>query len=175
MDAETYGHHIKDWEDLFLAEVYEEIQVRSEIYGHIQQKKALAAQHASLLQDTETAQQVQTIFISEILEHFPAADVIDPKPSSWSTTAQDIDAGNPFPLWKDKDNEIHRLQWEHMQICMELCSKAQQVADNEESKHFAGIARGLLERALQSDQFWWASRRPMWNINLIHVGLIAQW
>jgi len=45
MDAETYGHHIKDWEDLFLAEVYEEIQVRSETYGHIQQKSSGSSAH----------------------------------------------------------------------------------------------------------------------------------
>lgn len=175
MDAETYGHHIKDWEDLFLSEVYEEIQVSSETYKHIQQKKALAAQHVSFLQDEETSQQVQTTTISELLRNFAAADVIEPKSSSWSTTAQDIEAGNPFPLWSDKDNEVHHLQWEHLGICMELCSKAAKVADNDESKHFAGIARGLLDRSLQSDQFWWASRRPMWDINLIHMGLTDQW
>jgi len=175
MDAETYGHHIKDWEDLFLAEVYEELQVTSQTYGHVQQKKSLAAQHSSFFGDAETSQQVQTTTVSEILDHFPLGEVVDPKPSSWSTTGEDIDAGNPFPLWKDKDNEVHRLQWEHMAICMELCSKAIQLADGDEGKHFAGIARGLLDRALQSDQFWWASRRPMWDINLIHMGLIDQW
>lgn len=36
MDAKTYGHHIQDWEELFLAEVYEELQVRSETYAYIQ-------------------------------------------------------------------------------------------------------------------------------------------
>jgi len=175
MDAETYGHHIKDWEELFLSEVYEEIQVRSETYAHIKQKTMLAERHTSLIRDEETSQKVKTVTISQLLEHFSSGEVIDPKPSSWSTSTQDIDAGNSFPLWKDKDNDIHRMQWDHMTICMELCLKAVQVADNDESKHFAGIARGLLDRALQSDQFWWASRRPMWDINLIHMGLIDQW
>jgi alpha-amylase/alpha-mannosidase (GH57 family) len=175
MDAETYGHHIKDWEELFLSEVYEEIQVQSETYAHIKQKTMLAERQTSLIRDEETSQRVKTMTISQLLEHFPSGDVIDPKPSSWSTSAQDIDVGNSFPLWKDKDNEIHRMQWDHTAICMELCLTAVQVADNYESKHFAGIARGLLDRALQSDQFWWASRRPMWDINLVHMGLIDQW
>jgi len=175
MDAETYGHHIQDWEELFLAEVYEELQVRSETYAHIQQKKVMAAQQSRLLQDTETVQQVQIATISEVLEHFPVGDVIDAKPSSWSTTSQDIEAGNPYPLWSDKGNEIHRLQWEHLAICMELALKAIKVADSDESKRFAGIARGLLDRSLYSCQFWWASRKPMWDINLIHMGLIDQW
>jgi hypothetical protein len=175
MDAETYGHHIKNWEQLFLAEVYEDLEVRSESYAHIQQSKALASQHAAILQDTGTAQEVQATTISQLLDTFPPGEVIDPKPSSWSTSAEDIEAGNPYPLWADKDNELHRLQWEHLAICMDMCSKASEVADSEESRHFAGIARGLLDRALHSDQFWWASRRPMWDINMVHLGLMAQW
>ena len=174
MDAETYGHHIKNWEELFLAEVYEELQVRSETYAHIQQKKVLATQEASLLQDTETSRQVQTATISQLLDLFPTGDVIDPKPSSWSTTVEDIEAGNPYPLWKEEDNEIHNRLWNHLAICTKLCLAATKLADNGESKHFAGIARGMLDRSFQSDQFWWASRRPMWDINLIHMGLDDQ-
>jgi len=172
MDAETYGHHIKDWEELFLAEVYEELQVRSDTYAHLQQKKVLATQHTSLLKATETAEQVRVVTITQLIDLFQPGQVIDPKTSSWSTTGEDIQADNPFPLWRDKDSELHRLQWEHTAICIELCSAAGRVADNDQSKHFAGIARGLLDRALQSDQFWWASRRPMWDINLVHMGLI---
>ena len=78
-------------------------------------------------------------------------------------------------MWKDKVNEIHRLQWEHLKICFELVEKAMELRDNPESDRFAAIARGLLDRALHSCQFWWASRRPMWDINLIHMGLIDQW
>lgn len=175
MDAETYGHHIKNWEQLFLAEVYEDLEVRSESYAHIHQSKALSSQHVAILQDTGTAQEVQTVTISQLFDTFPPGEVIDPKPSSWSTSAEDIEAGNPYPLWAAQDNELHRFQWEHLAICVDMCSKATEVADSEESKHFAGIARGLLDRALHSDQFWWASRRPMWDINMIHLGLMAQW
>jgi len=70
---------------------------------------------------------------------------------------------------------VHRLQWEHLNICIELVNKALQCADNEESRHSATIARGLLDRAEHSCQMWWASNRPMWDINLIHMGLLDQW
>ena len=110
MDAETYGHHIQDWEQLFLAEVYEQIQVRTETYANIQQRKHLASQHASFLQDADTAQEVQTATITQLLDLFSSSEVVDPKHSSWSTTPEDIDAGNPYPLWQDKNNEIHQLQ-----------------------------------------------------------------
>jgi len=155
--------------------VYEQLEVRSETFAHIQQSIGLASQHTHILEDREAAQEVQTVTISQLLDAFSLGEVVDPKPSSWSTSSEDIEAGNPYPLWSDKDSELHRLQWEHMAICTEMGSKAAQIADNDESKHFAGIARGLLDRALHSDQFWWASRRPMWDINMIHLGLMSQW
>lgn len=173
MDAETYGHHIEHWEELFLGEVYAELEVGRGTYNSIKQKTALAKEATKLI--GATVDQVETVTITELLDHFPLSDVVDPKLSSWSTTAQDIEVGNPFPLWVDKDNEIHRLQWEHLQLTMEIAKKALEVADNDEGKHFANIARGLLDRALHSCQFWWASRRPMWDINLVHMGLIEQW
>ena len=102
------------------------------------------------------------------------ASAIEPRASSWSTSADDIAAGTPYPLWQDKNNEVHRLQWEHLKICIELVGKALECADNTESKRSAAIARRLLDRAEHSCQMWWASKRPMWDINLIHMGMLDQ-
>jgi len=55
-----------------------------------------------------------------------------------------------------------------------MVKKAMERADNDASRYYADLARGLLDRALHSDQFWWASRRPMWDINMIHRGLLQQ-
>lgn len=55
-----------------------------------------------------------------------------------------------------------------------MVEKAIEIADNDTSKLYAHLARELLDRALHSDQFWWASKRPMWDINLIHRGLMQQ-
>jgi alpha-amylase/alpha-mannosidase (GH57 family) len=174
MDAETFGHHLRDWETLFLAEVYEELAPRRESYEHIHQAKELAAEHRQLVEALELSREVQMVTISELLDLFPKGQTIEPRASSWSTTAEDIAAGVPYPLWLDKGNDIHRLQWEHTNICVELAHRAKERADNDESRRFADIARGLLDRALHSDQYWWASRRPMWDINMIHRGLLEQ-
>ena len=175
MDAETYGHHIQNWEKLFLSEVYEELAPRKETHGSIKQAKALARQEQDLLSLADTSQEIETVTISDLLDLFPEGQAIEPKSSSWSTTGDDLKAGNPYPLWNDPNNEIHRLQWEHLSLCTELVTQATACADNETSRHFAGIARGLLDRATHSCQFWWASRRPMWDINLVHKGLVEQW
>jgi alpha-amylase/alpha-mannosidase (GH57 family) len=174
MDAETYGHHIQGWERTFLARVYEELEPPTEPLEEAKQAKALAGQHAALLTNNEAAAKIQMVTVSQLIDLFPQGQTIEPKPSSWSTTADDMKAGNYYPLWQDKKNEVHRLQWEHLGICIELVNKALECADNEESRHSATIARGLLDRAEHSCQMWWASNRPMWDINLIHMGLLDQ-
>ncbi|MFW6105070.1 MAG: hypothetical protein ACOC7P_00650 [Chloroflexota bacterium] len=174
MDAETYGHHIQDWERTFLAKVYEELEPPAEPLEEIKQAKALAGQHTALLANNEAAAKIQMVTISQLLDLFPHVPTIEPKPSSWSTTDDDMQAGNYYPLWQDEKNEVHRLQWEHLGICIELVSKALECADNEESRQSATIARGLLDRAEHSCQMWWASNQPMWDINLIHMGLLDQ-
>jgi alpha-amylase/alpha-mannosidase (GH57 family) len=175
MDAETYGHHIQGWERTFLARVYEELGPSPETVEEIKQAKVLASQHASILTNGEAAAKIQMVTISQLLDFFPQGQTIEPRPSSWSTTGEDMKAGNYYPLWHDRNNEVHRLQWEHLNICIELVNKALECADNDESRHSAAIARGLMDRAEHSCQMWWASNRPMWDINLIHMGLLDQW
>ena len=174
MDAETFGHHIQDWERTFLGAVYNELDPSMETQEDFKQTKVLANQHTVLLNNADVINQIQMVTLSELLGLFPVKKIVHPKPSSWSTTADDIAADNPYPLWQDKNNEIHRLQWEHLSICIKLVKKALECADNEESKHFAAIARRLLDRAEHSCQMWWASHRPMWDINIIHMGMLDQ-
>ena len=83
-------------------------------------------------------------------------------------------AGVPYPLWQAPGNYIHKLQWEHVAIAEELVRKAIEAADTAVSRRHADIARGLLDQALHSCQFWWASRRPHWDINMIARGLDQQ-
>jgi len=175
MDAETYGHHIQGWERIFLAKVYEELGPSAEPLEEVEQATVLAGQHVSLLTNGEAATKIRMVTISQLLALFPQGQTIEPSPSSWSTTADDMKDGNYYPLWQDKKNEVHHLQWGHLNMCIELVNKALECADNEESRRSATIARGLLDRAEHSCQMWWASNRPMWDINLIHMGLLDQW
>jgi hypothetical protein len=174
MDAETFGHHIQGWEKMFLAKVYDELDPDTENMKDLKQTKILANQHAALLGNEEASTQIQMVTISELLDLFPIGKVIKPRASSWSTTTDDIAHDNPYPLWQDKDNEIHRLQWEHLDLCIKLVNKAIECADNDENRQSAEIARRLLDRAEHSCQMWWASQRPMWDINLIHMGMLDQ-
>jgi hypothetical protein len=118
--------------------------------------------------------EVRIVTISELLSLFPAGQRVQPHQSSWSSTTDDLKAGNHYPLWKDPGNNLHRLQWEHIELALGLIRRAQEVADNETSQRHAQIARGLMDPALHSCQFWWASQRPHWDINMINRGLGQQ-
>ena len=190
MDAETFGHHIQDWEKLFLSEVYEALnpetadryaavsptQPSTDTSASPEHRNIIAQQHQSLLQSREAAEgkDIEIVTISQLLDIFPRGSVIEPVPSSWSTSKEDIEAGNPYPLWKDRNNAIHRLQWWHLQIALEMVNKAVSVAHSEPVKRYSDIARALMDTSLHSCQFWWANHKPMWDINLIDRGLEQQ-
>lgn len=150
MDAETYGHHIKGWEHDFLGETID-----------------LIAQHSR-----RGASKVKMVLPSELIDLFPAGPVIEPHASSWSTSHDDLAARNPFPLWKAPGNKVHELQWEYVDHCVDLVAIARRYATTEESKKFADLAYRGLAPSLHSCQFWWASRRPMWDVSMIHRGLM---
>lgn len=150
MDAETYGHHIRNWEQEFLGDTI-----------------ALIDQQAK-----GGTSKVRMVLPSELVDLFPAGPVIEPHPSSWSTSHDDLSAHNPYPLWRSPGNEIHELQWEYVDHCLDLVSVARRYATNEDARKFAKYAHEKLGPGLHSCQFWWASRRPMWDVSMIHRGFL---
>ena len=145
MDAETYGHHLRHWERDFLA-------------------AAFAAVAAS---DGE----VEIVRPSELFQRFPPGPVVEPLASSWSTSLEDIAAGNPYPLWNSPGNETQGLQWDIVHHGIALTASAAAHADTEAARRAWVIADERLQPALHSCQFWWASRHPMWDVPMIHRGL----
>ncbi len=176
MDAETFGHHIKDWEKLFLEEVYQTVKPVTAIDRGVKRLQRLVDTQRELFVSPKKRDgpEIQVVTISQLLQLFPRGELIEPRASSWSTSQADIQADNPYPLWKSKVNTIHQLQWQHLQIAMSLFHKAVEVATTDSGKYYADIAQWLLDRAQFSDQFWWANQNPMWDVNLINRGLMIQ-
>ena len=145
MDGETFGHHIKGWDQEFLGAAYARITAAGERTGVVMVKP------------------------SELFEHFPEGDVVEPRPSSWSTSEEDIAEENPYPLWNSPGNAVHALQWEYVEHCLAVLRAAKK-AEGDVAARYAEMAESLLQPALHSCQFWWASRRPMWDVPMIHRG-----
>jgi predicted glycosyl hydrolase (DUF1957 family) len=146
MDAETYGHHLKGWEREFLHAAYDKVE-------------------------NEIGCPVTMVQPSELPGLYPAGPVIQPLESSWSTSRDDIAAQNPYPLWRAPGNVIHGLQWEFVEHALEVLDVAKRHAVSGEAKEFMQMADEVSQPALHSCQFWWASRRPMWDVRMVYGGL----
>jgi alpha-amylase/alpha-mannosidase (GH57 family) len=158
MDAETYGHHIRDWEEEFLGRLYDAIAAPAPAA----RRRAARAQDASFILPST---------LSEIVAGFPAGAALTPRTSSWSTTQYDLDNLDPFPLWKHPGNQLQDLLWRHLDHVLGMFAEARRLApENEETR----AARCALDRAEHSDQFWWASHRPHWGPALVERGLSTQ-
>ncbi len=154
MDAETFGHHIRGWEREFLAATLD----------------AIAAQPGTAADGY--ASKVEMVLPSALLDRFPDGPVIEPLASSWSTTRDDMAARNPYPLWQSPGNHVHELQWEYVDHCVELLAVANRYAEGDVARKYASLAGEKFQPALHSCQFWWASRRPMWDVPMVHRGMV---
>jgi len=148
MDSETFGHHIKKFERIFLSKTLELINDQNEI---------------------------QLAFISELDKHFPIhKEKIIPRDSSWSTTHNDMKANIPYPLWDHPDNTIHKLYWKIMRSLNNLMSLIGNLDSTQdwEVENYCNTARWFYDRGICSDCTWWANPdRGTWSPNLIYKGI----
>lgn len=112
-----------------------------------------------LLFEVYRSDKLQGLKISDLPQYFPVEEVI-PLPSTWALMKQDQERQIPFARWDDPDNEIHQWQWR----LTDLAIKSGSGLGDDTS------CRQLLDRALHSDQYWWASAKPWWSIEYIEMG-----
>lgn len=101
--------------------------------------------------------------ISELPDLFPKREVVTAQPATWALMEKDLQSKQPFSRWKDKGNSIHALQWKLTDLTLKTVEGS---AKNPGYKK----SRALLDMALHSDQYWWASARPWWSIEMIERG-----
>jgi hypothetical protein len=59
---------------------------------------------------------------------------------------------------------VHTWQWELQALALEM------IHTHGENKPQLAVARGKLDQALASDQFFWASARPWWSLEVVERG-----
>lgn len=117
-----------------------------------------------LLFEIFNANELKAAQISELFELFPAREAISPRPSTWALMEKDLEEKKPFSRWQDPDNAIHKLQWDLTYLAIKSLGQTQEILPGFEQ------ARKKLDKALHSDQYWWASARPWWSIEMIELG-----
>lgn len=143
MDAETFGHHR---------------------IGH---EKALF----NVLNDTHFKSYLASDLVTEYQADAIATSI---RACTWTNEEQDfwLDVEKTkstdtkaFILWNDPSNPIHTLQWQLLNSVLTCVTQYKNKNLGQWTK-----ARLALDRAISSDQFWWASAKPWWSLEMIEEG-----
>jgi len=101
----------------------------------------------------------EQIFISELPKHFKIKERVSPLSATWASSQEDIDKGVQFYSWKNPKNKVHQLQWKFLNYLLKI-------SKNKATKRI----KENIDKALASDQFFWASGEPWWSIEVIEKG-----
>lgn len=117
-----------------------------------------------LLFDIYKSEELPTITISELENYFKERVVCQPIAATWTLMHKDLARNIPFSRWSDPKNKIHQLQWKLTNLAIKVV--------NSSDKKRKGVkkARSMLDRALHSDQYWWASAKPWWSLEILEKG-----
>ena len=102
----------------------------------------------------------EQIFISQLLNLFKVKEEINLVNSTWASSKEDIERGVQFYSWKDPKNLVHKLQWKFLNYLLEITR----------SKKVSYSKLNIVDEAVASDQFFWASGEPWWSIEMIEKG-----
>jgi len=129
-----------------------------EVYGHHRPGQE------ELLSEVFARGTPKTCTISELIRHFVQVNTVSPLPSSWSTWEDEMAQDIPYPQWQYPGHELHKLQWQLTDFVLHTVKEAPSGAPR------FSEARSLLDQGLHSCQYWWASCRPWWSVEMIECG-----
>lgn len=140
VDGETFGHHRPN-QFYFLEQVF------------------------SCQEGEERCAFISSATISEIRDAFPKREEIKLNDGCWAVTEEELSDGVPYPRWDYPGNKVQALQWEFLDFAINTIELLR-----DEGSSFWARAREILDKALNSDQFYWASGRPYWHFFMIERG-----
>jgi hypothetical protein len=114
--------------------------------------------------DILSSPKFEFINISDIKNNFDVVEEVEPIQSTWASSKNDIDRNIQFLSWSDPSNDIHKMQWELLQIALES------VKNMDHKDHAYPKVREMMDQASASDHFWWASAKPWWKAEMIEGG-----
>jgi hypothetical protein len=117
-----------------------------------------------LLFDVLQIDKINFVSVSELTSHVDKVEEFSLVDSTWASSKADIEDGIQFLSWKDPANEIHKWQWE----LVDLALKEVHSLDHQ-TPRFHEIRRRM-DSALASDHLWWASAKPWWSVEMIEQG-----
>lgn len=157
-DAKTL---IKETQDLHDTDEYWFCVMDAETFGHHR------IGHEKVLFDILDNSFFEPSTATELLKLPLDTEKADLRDCTWTNSEQDfhLDDYNSFVLWKDPTNPIHKKQWAFTNYVLDTLLNNK----NKESSHYKK-ARKMMDKALASDQYWWASVKPWWSLEMVESG-----
>ncbi|MST04349.1 MAG: hypothetical protein EXS49_02165 [Candidatus Pacebacteria bacterium] len=116
-----------------------------------------------ILEESFLDNNFELVGLSDLEKFYSEKEEVSLTESTWASSVQDIKKGIQFLTWLDPENIIHRLQWDFLNFVLkEFYSR--------DSSSISDIARNKLDIAVSSDQFFWASAKPWWSVEMIEYG-----
>lgn len=104
---------------------------------------------------------IQTITLSELIELQAPQVSVAVRSGSWSSRQTELRDGAPFGLWRNPKNELHRLQWRLFNRVLALFER------RERRGRIPVSIREAFDQSVASDWYWWASREPWWDVDIV--------
>jgi len=117
-----------------------------------------------LLFDIYQSTELPTATISELPKLFKDQEVCEPVAATWTLMHKDLVRNTPFSRWDEPKNKIHQMLWKLTYLAIDSVQHCQP-----KTKGFKK-AREMLDAALHSDQYWWASAKPWWSLEILEKG-----
>jgi len=117
-----------------------------------------------MLFDVLDSPEAELITISQIPKFFNEVVTVKPVDCTWASSQEDIENKTQFLSWLDPENRIHSWQWKLVDLVYEEFSKM------DKNHPRWKLVREKMDLALASDQFFWASAKPWWSVEMIEDG-----
>lgn len=143
---------ISDFLDVARGMNYVVLAMDGETFGHHRPEQVDLLR--SLLQYYVISNELELTKVSNLLKVEPAIE-IDVARSCW---------GESFKRWDNPENKLQVAQWKLLNIAIKT------VDEYPERDGGYWEARGILDKGMQSDQFWWASKTPCWHYKMVERG-----
>lgn len=150
VDAETFGHHFTD--GFFLLDY---------------------------IVDEITNRGGELIFVDDAVTYYKSENIKEIIESSWGAGDEDMKNGDPYPFWYMKNSSIHNklevIEKEMMQIDLpvesdDLGLETSPIWKDEISKEIT--IKMLVSKFLQSDKYWWSSKKNVIEAYLFDSGMV---
>jgi alpha-amylase/alpha-mannosidase (GH57 family) len=150
LNAETFGHHIKYFQETFLRDMLYAIEDTPDI------ELCLVSE---LLEKPELQKTPKQVEPNKDFKYFP--------PSSWATNIKDASRGDFYPHWQSQGNPVHENLWKLTRLLLEACRNI----DFSNNKHKE--LRIMFDQAFYSETYYFASIW-FWRPELVHRGIDLQ-